>query len=175
MTPVIEAAARAPVSIEAPAGISENVWRRTAAAGSRVEVGTVFVVGESRREALGAPRSNDVYRREAVLQRLASLLRLAPGWDSYGAPGISPRAAELALKFLAFSTKGPTPSVVPTAKGGVQIEWHHGDVDLEIECFPSEHAHLFAQDMASGDAADRWVVPGHPAVDLWIRRVGTQR
>lgn len=65
----------------------------------------------------------------------AELLRLAPGWDSYGARPIDPRNVLAMLKFLArvMANDTPAPSVVPTSGGSVQIEWHEAGIDFEIE------------------------------------------
>lgn len=70
-----------------------------------------------------------------TLQSLAEVLRLRPNWDTYGGNPVDPRCAEAALG-LAFRTlrdDTAAPSIVPTSPGGLQLEWHAGGVDLEIE------------------------------------------
>ena len=56
-----------------------------------------------------------------------------------GARGTQPGAAADLLRLLAMvlDDKSPTPSVVPTWRGGVQAEWHENGVVLEIEADPS--------------------------------------
>ena len=170
MSLIIDAAAHAPVPIETPAGLSEGAWYRTPAASSGVEIATVFVTEESERSMLRVRRTQNV-GRDALVKQLVALLRLETGWDSYGAPTISPICAECALGFLWQSRTGPKPSVVPTANAGIQLEWHRGDVDVEIECFPSGHAQLYAEDRASAQTEERWIVPGHPALDTWLSKI----
>lgn len=73
-----------------------------------------------------------LWRTPELLQQL---LKLEPGWDSYGGSPIDPKCVALALKFVSTILPNDTsaPAVVPTSQGGVQLEWHTGGVDLEIE------------------------------------------
>jgi hypothetical protein len=165
MTGPIHYVARAPVSIEAPAGVSDENWYHVQAGGSGESAGTVFRVGEPLPDLLNATG-----RRELLLH-LWSLLRLERGWDSYGAREVSPRAVERALAFLSLLPPGMRPAVVPASQGGIQLEWHDGQADIEIECLPSGNARLSAEDETTGETVERWVVPGHPAVDSWLSRL----
>jgi hypothetical protein len=69
-----------------------------------------------------------------VVARLCELLALRPGWDSYNAPAPSRDAAMFTLEVLSRIMKPDTPSpfVVPSSTGGIQIEWHQKDLDFEI-------------------------------------------
>ena len=69
---------------------------------------------------------------------LASLAHLQDGWDSYGASAIDRRQLAAAARILATLLQPGTPraSLVPTSRGGVQIEWHAEGIDLEIETLP---------------------------------------
>ena len=84
----------------------------------------VFEGGERAPEWLG--------RTEEALQ---SLLTLPENWDSYGARVIEPRAVHVAIELLRSIVHLGTPQavVVPTNRGGIQVEWHTGGIDLEIE------------------------------------------
>lgn len=68
-------------------------------------------------------------------RRCAELLRLNPNWDSYGAEKISPSIIRTVLLILVKLMKEntPFPDLVPISSGGVQIEWHINNVDLELE------------------------------------------
>lgn len=70
-----------------------------------------------------------------VLPRLKHLLTLGPNWDSYGARPIEPMAVFEAIYFLhaAMPCQGQPPQIVPTVSGGLQLEWHTGVADLEVE------------------------------------------
>lgn len=55
------------------------------------------------------------------------LSRLKADWNSYGAPPISPIAIQAAMDLLNQI------ALVPTARGGVQIELHTDRWDFELE------------------------------------------
>ena len=87
-----------------------------------------------------------------TVNALGRLLAMPRNWDSYGARPIDPAsvgaAIELAFSLMTDST--PTPAVVPTSGGGVQLEWHTRGIDLEIEirspsrisaCFEDQRTH----------------------------------
>lgn len=79
-----------------------------------------------------------------LLARLDSFRNLEPGWDSYGAQPIDPRAIAKAQELLNSLT------VVPTACGGVQVEASAEGVEIEEEIGP-----------------DGRIVEGEPAGHPW--------
>lgn len=85
--------------------------------------------------------------------RLLKLLYLRSDWDSYGAQPIQAKAADQAFTLLreVMNDRSPTPAVVPTATGGVQLEWHVQEIDLEIEINPAGNVTAFSRDGRSGD------------------------
>lgn len=175
MSPLLDATARAPTVIEAPSGLSEREWYRGPLAASGTDVATIFESGP--RERTTVPALLSLFDgRTALLRKVELLLRLQANWDSYGAPAISPTAAFTALQFLEqLPAHAPRPSLVPTSKGGLQIEWHAGGVDIEIECMATGHAHFFADDGDAGEVEERWIVPGHPALHRWLLRLARPR
>jgi hypothetical protein len=44
----------------------------------------------------------------------------------------------------------PKPSVVPTSRGGIQLEWHRAGVDLEIEIESPDRVNVFFEDDREG-------------------------
>jgi hypothetical protein len=70
-----------------------------------------------------------------VLHEICRLGSLPANWNSYGAQPIQPAIAVEAIIFaLNYLVQGdPLPSVVPTARGGILLEWHEGGVDLEVD------------------------------------------
>jgi hypothetical protein len=70
-----------------------------------------------------------------TIEAIVSKLLLAPDWDSYGASEVSPEAVEQAIKLLLNTVCEDTtvPWVVPTSSGGIQLEWHTDEADLEVE------------------------------------------
>lgn len=101
---------------------------------SRSEPSASLLSYESFVRRYAPPDPESIPWHKEVKRRLYELTELAPGWDSYGAPAISPDAVSFAFELLGkvmrFGT--PPPQIVPSSVGGVQIEWHMHDLDLEI-------------------------------------------
>jgi hypothetical protein len=81
-----------------------------------------------------APEQSRPSWLEAVHAELEEILTYPRGWDSYGAVPISTTIAASAYNLLqqTAAARMPKPSVVPTSKGAVQIEWHTRGIDLEV-------------------------------------------
>lgn len=94
---------------------------------------------------------------EPTLQSLGRLLQLESNWDTYGAPRLQPDcvAAALELIFSALPDEAPVPSVVPTSRGGLQIEWHTRGVDLEVEFLSSTRVHGLFEDSRTGSSWEK--------------------
>jgi hypothetical protein len=71
----------------------------------------------------------------SVEERVNQLLALPRGWDGYGAPSPQLDMVVAAIRLLleAMEDSTPAPNVFPTNQGGIQLEWHQGGIDLEIE------------------------------------------
>jgi hypothetical protein len=63
---------------------------------------------------------------------------LPENWDSYGGKRVDSHvvAQSLSILGLIMDSASPAPSVVPLGDGGLQLEWHRNQQDLEI-VFPS--------------------------------------
>ncbi|NUN51598.1 MAG: hypothetical protein HUU06_02270 [Planctomycetaceae bacterium] len=90
----------------------------------------------------------------ALVAHLGDILALEANWDSYASPRIDRGATSAALVALlslaSISPEAPAPFVVPTSRGGVQLEWHEQGVDLEIEIRPDGKVLAF---YSCGDAS----------------------
>jgi hypothetical protein len=74
----------------------------------------------------------------SFVSQLAGALALRPGWDGRQAPAVQPAAATTAVRTIAdlITTTSPGPRVVPTAIGGIQLEWYRPGYEIEIEVAP---------------------------------------
>lgn len=92
----------------------------------------------------GAASRNAVWL-QSVAVRLRRLITLPPNWNSYGGLPVSPFAAGTAISMLydLLRDSDPAPTIVPTSRGGVQIEWHTLSKDLEIEIAPSGDTRIY--------------------------------
>ncbi len=90
---------------------------------------------------------------EPTLKSLGHLLRLQPNWDSYGARSINADCVWAAWQLLmaVLREDSPAPFVVPTCRGGIQIEWHTQGVDLEVEVIAPGQFHLLFEEAGSGE------------------------
>ena len=80
-----------------------------------------------------------------TLEALDSKLQLTPNWDSHGALPIDRRRVLDAIDvlFRTMSSDTEAPWVVPTTDGGIQLEWHREDEDLEVEIGGGEGASIY--------------------------------
>jgi hypothetical protein len=81
-----------------------------------------------------------------VRRRLEALAQLEEGWDGRKAKRVSRENIETAIQLLqgVMRKDTPLPELVPTVRGGLQIEWHVPDVDVEMEILsPSRYALWF--------------------------------
>lgn len=129
----------AALSVEATLSAqSGNFWLRYVSPSSR----SIVQIG-------GLPAS-----LSSVFSEMTRLLHLDENWDSYGAPRPDPasvrRALELACEVMTEST--PPPSVVPTSRGCVQLEWHTRGIDLEVEFSNGSQIHGLFEDLRSGES-----------------------
>ena len=90
---------------------------------------------------------------QPVAMALVQLLNLPPAWDSYGARPVVPAVVPTALQLLMHVMRDDSapPAVVPTNRGGVQLEWHSNGIDLEIEIGASHRVLVSCQDDATGE------------------------
>lgn len=94
----------------------------------------------------------DEIRLDKIRTRFEELLSLRENWDSYGAPPIRRALVEQAIDFIeAMGNSVPVPSIVPTVKGGVQLEWHQGQIDLEVEIEEASTFNVIFEDLQTGE------------------------
>jgi hypothetical protein len=72
--------------------------------------------------------------------------------NSYRARLVSASATSAALQLLLSVTSDtvPKPAVVPTVRGGVQLEWHTRGIDLEVEARPDSRYSMAFEDDRTG-------------------------
>jgi hypothetical protein len=91
-----------------------------------------------------------------TILHIVNLCALRPDWDSYGARRIDPSYAAAAISFLinVMSSQTPLPTAVPTNRGGIQLEWHTNDIDLEIEFLSPSRTHVSFEDLRAGASTE---------------------
>lgn len=93
-------------------------------------------------------------------QVLNNLLSLEENWDSYGASPISTCAMGVLERFL-YRLKREVPDaynkaqIVPTNRGGAQVEWHDRGRSLEIDLICEEGDFtIYCEDVNGKDSAE---------------------
>jgi|AntDryMetagUQ889_1029465.scaffolds.fasta_scaffold03891_2 hypothetical protein len=88
----------------------------------------------------------------SVAARLDALLRLPQDWDGYGGAPISAEQATRALDFLLRLMRPTTarPAIGPLSDGGLQVDWHRGQLDVEVMFSEGPNAGLYWLDLETG-------------------------
>lgn len=104
----------------------------------------------------------------ATIQRLNQLLMLHDDWDSEGARKIELTAVTMALQLiiLAANIGAPQPTIGPTVEGELQVEWHMGNIDLEIETLASGRFDVLFEDRELGDDWEAGAGLNSPAITV---------
>ena len=106
------------------------------------------------------------------VKQVADLLDLPESWNSYSAKPIEPQHAVRAVELLAqlLDTGAPPPTVVPTVRGGIQLEWHANGVDIEVYINSPSEVTFFAKHLKSGDGVEQPVDADVHELRSWVRR-----
>ncbi len=124
------------------------------------------------RRRLVMPKSHGSPRIKETAGKLIQLLTLRTGWDSYSARPIDPQnvfaALDLTLRVMERDT--PTPHVVPRVGGGLQLEWHMNNIDLEIYV-AVPNVSFFAADAAAETGDDCPLPASMGELKGWIHRL----
>ena len=124
------------------------------------------------RIAIRAPRRDLPEELLHAIERACELQGLPRGWNSHGAEPVSNAAFTQTVEFLtAYLVRGIAgPVLVPTVRGGLQLEWHRRGVDVEVEVGPDGSVSWCAEDRRSGQDVEA-VLSGHEeTVRTWLRR-----
>lgn len=97
------------------------------------EIRTPTYIGISPPESASEPTKPNWWA--PVIGRVREIASLPSGWDSYGAARVDRRNIVRALNFLIQVVGGnaPVPNIVALPDGGLQLEWHRGGMDVEVE------------------------------------------
>lgn len=124
--------------------------------------------------SIQAPRTSAVLRADewsAALRAKFALVRtLKAGWDGPRSRAVSPVLLYKIDRVLRDSLAGgaipPLPLVVPSPEGGVQIEWRHPTLELEVYFGPHGEISALLEDLEAGTEIEK---TDRDAIDLLVR------
>lgn len=109
----------------------------------------------------------------ALVSALDTLLRLPTGWSSYRSVPVREEIAIAIIDLLVqvMSDDSPPPAVVPTAHGGIQVEWHRNGIDLEIEALSPYRFVAYFEDARAEHVEELTVISDLSPLVRWISLV----
>jgi len=84
---------------------------------------------------------------------LRELLRLPPGWNHRNARPVAVKALRGVIAALNSSMRhdSPAPDVIPLATGGLQLEWHLHQMDIELSVGHGGERSVYVRDRQTGE------------------------
>jgi hypothetical protein len=110
--------------------------------------------------------------REAVINQLNDLVVIEQGWDGYKGKPVTFENAYFALRMLEAScgVEAPVPQIVPGAAGDLQVEWHIGSTDIELDIRGPNDVHAWICSEHTGpDGQEFDLTNDFTIVARWIR------
>lgn len=89
---------------------------------------------------------------QPTITAFMGIQKLSDNWDSYGGKKVSFDLIGQALSILGSTMEmnSPPPSVVPLGDGGLQLEWHRKQQDLEIVLTSDDVPKFYYQSRTGG-------------------------
>ncbi len=89
---------------------------------------------------------------QPTIAAFIGIQKLSDNWDSYGGKRVSFDLIRQALSILGsiMEVNSPIPSVVPLGDGGMQLEWHRKQQDLEIVLAADDVPQFYYQNRTAG-------------------------
>jgi len=104
-----------------------------------------------------------------VERAIWAIAELPEGWDSYGARPVARRNIRAALDLLRNVCRmtTPEPSIVPTTSGGLQVEWHLPQKELQVTVRSPDRFDVLFEDLVS-DREEAMTITGDlsPLTDI---------
>ena len=112
---------------------------------------------------------------DAVNAKLTDLCRLQVGWDGYRGVATRQDVARFAFRMLSVVLKPstPAPSIVPLSSGGLQLEWHTDNADIELKILAPFAVEAWVSDpQLDGEGETLPLVQDYTYLNRWIQKLG---
>jgi len=125
------------------------------------------------KEYYARPRStweNDIQKR------IADLMKLPDNWDGYNSPRLREDVVNFAWTVMKqlMHPQAPSPQVVPSSGGGLQLEWHEKDIDLEVNFTETYRCELWVDDHRTGTCVTKMLTNEFPDLENAILLLTTR-
>lgn len=107
---------------------------------------------------------------ENVSKRLNQLAALPQGWDGYFASPVPfTNAAFVAALIERLSYPGvEAPQIVPGSDGRLQIEWHSGGYDIELEVLAPHKVNASRENISTGHIDEAYLESDFSVLTGWL-------
>ena len=102
--------------------------------------------------------------------RFNDIVSLPRGWDGYAGAPVSFSTAQFAAQMIErlWVPDVPTPSIIPGTDGSVQIEWHAGGYDIELDVLDPSEVEAYRLNKASGEVDKIKIESDFSEIAQWI-------
>lgn len=102
--------------------------------------------------------------------RFDELTALPRGWDGYAGCPVSFNCAQFAANLIErlFVSSLPAPQLVPGGDGTLQIEWHRGQFDIEIDVLAPYEVVATRHDLESGASEEIELQSDFNPLGVWL-------
>jgi hypothetical protein len=108
---------------------------------------------------------------QEIVDTLCRYLTLPAGWDSYNGKPLRHDTGMFALQVLnaVLGPSIPAPHIVPGSDGGVQIEWHQNQLDIELYIAAPYDCELMVHDLNTGETKEYSLTSDFRALSFALR------
>ena len=102
--------------------------------------------------------------------RFKEIISLPRGWDGYAGTPVSFATAQFAAQMIErlWVPDVPTPGIIPGTDGSVQVEWHAGGYDIELDVLDPLEVEAFRLNQASGEVDEIKIESDFSQIAQWI-------
>lgn len=115
------------------------------------------------------------------MQHLASrfdeIVSLAKGWDGYSAVPVAFGTAEFAAQMIErlCISEVPVPSIIPGSDGSLQVEWHAGGFDIELDVQGPNEVEAYRLNQATGATDELELESDFSQIASWLTELSIAR
>lgn len=112
-----------------------------------------------------------------LTSRFDEIVGLSKGWDGYVGLPVSFSTAQFAAQMIErLCVPGvPAPSIVPGSDGSLQVEWHVGGFDIELDVTAPLEVEAYRMNRQTGEEDELEVESDFAQIAQWISEIANAR